>query len=244
MHPIIAFWCVPRSVSTAFERMMMERADHEIIHEPFSACYYYSSARKSTRYASEPSLPENEPAAVLDRIFSTAERRPVFFKDMASHAIHYLDRGTLARFTNTFLIRDPRKALPSFFHKWPDITLEEAGYHALRDMSEQDRRNTGSAPVILAAKDIIEKPEGIIRAWCGSVGIPFMPGALQWKPRNPRRWDNWKGWHDDAAKSNGFGKPKKKIYLNISDHPHLAHLYAQCNPVFSSLFQERLLPVE
>ena len=40
MHPIIALWTHPRSISTAFERVMMERGDLKILHEPFSYLYY------------------------------------------------------------------------------------------------------------------------------------------------------------------------------------------------------------
>jgi hypothetical protein len=32
---------VPRSISTAFERVFVERDDFEVLHEPFSDAYYY-----------------------------------------------------------------------------------------------------------------------------------------------------------------------------------------------------------
>jgi sulfotransferase family protein len=35
----VALWAVPRSMSTAFERVFVERDDFEGIHEPFSASY-------------------------------------------------------------------------------------------------------------------------------------------------------------------------------------------------------------
>ena len=37
----VALWAVPRSISTAFERVFVERDDFEVLHEPFSAAYYY-----------------------------------------------------------------------------------------------------------------------------------------------------------------------------------------------------------
>jgi hypothetical protein len=36
----VALWAVPRSISTAFERVFVERDDFEVLHEPFSASYY------------------------------------------------------------------------------------------------------------------------------------------------------------------------------------------------------------
>jgi hypothetical protein len=32
----VALWSVPRSISTAFERVFVERDDFEVLHEPFS----------------------------------------------------------------------------------------------------------------------------------------------------------------------------------------------------------------
>src|SRR5215210_3179193 len=43
----IALWAVPRSLSTAFERVFVEREDLEVLHEPFSAPYYYGEDRLS-----------------------------------------------------------------------------------------------------------------------------------------------------------------------------------------------------
>ena len=40
MKPILALWAVPRSTSTAFERMMRQRGDHDCVHEPFGEVWY------------------------------------------------------------------------------------------------------------------------------------------------------------------------------------------------------------
>ena len=50
----VALWAVPRSISTAFERVFVERGDFEVFHEPFSA-YYYSTERQSDRFAHQES---------------------------------------------------------------------------------------------------------------------------------------------------------------------------------------------
>ncbi|MEZ5269359.1 MAG: hypothetical protein R2789_12650 [Microthrixaceae bacterium] len=82
-NPIIVLWTTPRSRSTAFERMMIERGDHTVLDEPFSARYYFSSERRSLRYDVEE--PESTGGRVLERILSEAELAPVFVKDMAYH---------------------------------------------------------------------------------------------------------------------------------------------------------------
>ena len=44
MSMMVPLWSIPRSVSTGFERMMMERGDFKVIHEPFSY-YFYQKAQ-------------------------------------------------------------------------------------------------------------------------------------------------------------------------------------------------------
>ena len=68
----VALWSVPRSISTAFERVFVERDDLEFLHEPFSAAYYFSEDRPSDRYADEErhashhrDLPRQAPGAWL-----------------------------------------------------------------------------------------------------------------------------------------------------------------------------------
>ena len=108
---------------------MIERGDHTVLDEPFSARYYFSSERRSLRYDVEE--PESTGGRVLERILSEAELAPVFVKDMAYHATGLLSGEFLSHFTNTFLIREPEATLTSFARKWPDFTDEEAGFSAL-----------------------------------------------------------------------------------------------------------------
>ena len=47
---MLALWATPRTVSTAFERMMIERGDHLVLDEPWSRAYYFGPERVSDRY--------------------------------------------------------------------------------------------------------------------------------------------------------------------------------------------------
>ena len=117
MNSIVALWTHPRSISTAFERIMMERGDFTILHEPFSYLYYIheDGATLSPQYV-DPAHPTDY-AGIRAHIEQTAEARPVFFKDMCAHCFQDLDADEpfLQRLTNTFLIRDPAKAIASFY---------------------------------------------------------------------------------------------------------------------------------
>ena len=46
MNKIVPLWSVPRSISTGFERMMFERGDFKVIHEPYGYFFYLEAAHK------------------------------------------------------------------------------------------------------------------------------------------------------------------------------------------------------
>lgn len=60
-----ALWAVPRSRSTVFERVFMERGDFEVLHEPFSIAYYCGSDRISDRFSDEPPKRDCDQASIL-----------------------------------------------------------------------------------------------------------------------------------------------------------------------------------
>ncbi len=242
MNRILALWSVPRSVSTAFERMMMVRGDHAVLHEPFSAHYYLSEERSSDRFPDRRPEPRHHRSEILARILAKAWRRPVFFKDMAYHVRGFAGRELLARFVNTFIIRHPAEALPSLFHMWPDFTGEETGYAALEELFELSREASGETPAVIDSADLLRDPLGTVRAYCDATGIPFVREALAWEPASPPDWKMWDEWHADAKTSTGFAPPAKKRYLAVDEEPRLAQAYAACLPCYRRLRELRLRP--
>jgi len=115
---LLALWAMPRTVSTAFGRMMIERGDHLVIDEPWSRAYYFGPERRSDRYPL--TFPESTYANVRAGVLAAGRSTPVFVKDMAYHAAPGLTSDDLSAMTHTFLIRDPRAALSSLHARWPD----------------------------------------------------------------------------------------------------------------------------
>ena len=72
---------MPRSLSTAFERWVIERDDFHVLDEPFSAVYYLGPERVSDRYDL------TEPDATSERVLASIVdgERPLFVKDMVHH---------------------------------------------------------------------------------------------------------------------------------------------------------------
>jgi hypothetical protein len=234
----IALWAVPRSISTAFERVFVERGDFKVFHEPFSASYYYSEDRLSDRYVNEEPKAEYNYENVLARLFESWERR-VYFKDMALHAKGVMTPEFVSRFTNTFIIRNPIPVIASLNRFWPDFTLEETGYelqHRLFSLAVEN----GEEPAIVDAADLTENPEGVVAIYCESLGIFFILEALSWDPRKMPDWEMWAEWHTEAEESTGI---KKEPLEDDTELPEgLEEVYEHCLPYYEELHEKRLRP--
>jgi hypothetical protein len=237
-HPVRALWSVPRTASTAFERMVIERGDHAVFDEPFSRHYYFGPEKVSGRY--EEVLPRSRPEEILAELDEAAAERPVFLKDMAYHAVDALPAGVLAGFANSFLVRHPAAMLPSLAQVWPDPADDEVGYDALARMVGA-LEAAGGAVVVIDSDDLLRDPPGVVAAWCGRMGIPFDAGALTWAPGMRPEWELWQEWHRRTATTRGFAPPSP-----TPDPPaagtRLRDLHDRCLPVYRRLWDRRLRP--
>jgi hypothetical protein len=236
----VALWAVPRSVSTAFERVFLERGDFKVFHEPFSASYYYSTERRSNRYTNKEPKEEYNHENVLARILEPRQKR-VFFKDMAYHTANFMNREFASKFTNTFIIRDPTPVISSLNRFWPDFTLEETGYEQLYRLFGFAVEN-GEEPAIVDASDLLGNSEGTVAAYCAKLDIPFMPEALSWESHKVPEWEMWAEWHEEAEQSTGIKKHPLEDDTEIPEG--LEEIYGHCLPYYKELYANRLRPAE
>lgn len=226
----VALWAVPRSISTAFERIFVERDDFEVFHEPFSASYYYSEDRLSDRYANEPAQPEHNYDRMMERIFEPREER-VFVKDMAYHAKPLLSPEFVSRFTNTFIVRDPKYVLTSLYKMWPDFTPEETGYDELYRLFRLATKS-GEDVAVVDAMTFSEKPAAVLSAYCEHLGIPFSKDTLSWQQEEISKWESWDGWHDAALQSTGIEPAERRDPVLPAE---LQEVYEHCLPAYYQL---------
>ncbi len=231
-HRISILWAVPRSMSTAFERMMMERGDHVVIDEPFSRRYYFGPDKRSNRFAEI--LPGSSAQEVLTSLEAAAEAAPVFVKDMAYHVVDLLDTDLLRRFRNSFLIRDPAATLRSLAGHWPDFTDEEAGWDALGAAADAVER-IGQPLVVVDAEALCRDPAGVVAAWCSAMDLPFVPEALTWQPGLRPEWELWADWHGATAQAAGFRAPGRPPAPPSESEPRLREAYERALPVYGRL---------
>ncbi len=232
----MALWAVPRAASTAFERMVIERGDHTVFDEPFSEHYYFGPRKVSSRFAEV--RPDADPAAILARVEEAARRDPVFVKDMAYHVADVASPAFAGRFTNTFLIRDPARSLPSLARMWPDFTNEEAGFDALAALVAHAEA-AGQDPVVVDSDDLCRDPAAVVAAWCARVGIPFVPGALSWAQGMQPEWRLWPDWYGATSRSTGFRPPSAEP-PPLADG-RVAAAVERCRPVYEALRARRLV---
>ena len=244
MKQIIALWVHPRSVSTAMERVFMERKDLKVLHEPFSYVFYFYEKRAPIPHGHmDPNLPQSYPD-VKQWILDEGEKMPIFFKDMCFHAYDHLikDEAFLKRITNTFLIRDPEKTILSHATISPEVTCQEIGYEEQFKIFRKVADLTGKIPPVINATDLENNPEGVVEAYCDSIGIPFVKEALYWEASHKSEWDSWKEWHADAAISTGIQKDMEKFTFTMEDKPHLKSYYEYQLPFFEALNKHAIKP--
>ena len=234
----IALWAVPRSLSTAFERVFVERDDLEVLHEPFSASYYYGEDRLSNRYSDVEPEAEHNYERVLAEVLRPREEKRVFLKDMAYQAKGVMSPEFISNFVNTFIVRDPKYVLSSLYKMWPDFTLEETGYEDLY-WAFRYATEAGEDPVVVDAMTFSENPASILATYCERVGLPFRPEALSWEPGEVEEWNSWEGWHEAAERSTGIKRAERR---DPALPQELQEAYEHCLPYYYTLAAHTISP--
>lgn len=241
----------PRACSTAFERVFMARRDIlECAHEPFGDAFYFGPEFMSDRFRHDAATRQSSEyrdttfKSVLERLEDAEkEGKRLFIKDMAYYLMQPDDKPSqiapslgggeeagnptvlpvsiLKRFHFTFLIRHPKRSIPSYYRctipPLSEITgfdylmPNEAGYVELvRLLDFLIERGIVDKDHITAidADDLLDKPEQVIREYCARIGIDYKPQMLNWteedKEHAAEMFAKWNGFHDDVLKTNCF----------------------------------------
>jgi hypothetical protein len=85
--------------------------------------------------------------------------------------------------------------------------------------SETSGDSTSAEICVIDADDLLDDPEGILRAYCKSVGLEFTTDMLNWdneedQARAQNAFEKWKGFHDDA-----LGSKDLKPRAHVREHP-------------------------
>ena len=223
---IVVLWTAPRCVSTAFEKTFYQRRDAATVHEPFLDVYYYSRWRRSDRMGQDSNRLDYGTAGVIERIKSSTAP-VVFIKEMAYHALPYIEREFLnAPLVNTFLVRNPKKSLLSWYKLNEFPTEEEFGFDGLATMCKLVEEG-GQRPIVVEADRFQKDPEKTMQSYCQAVGIEFVPEMLSWnegrmKQENLLKEEIHEKWHQTLVNSKGILPPTEAIgEIRSEDMPML-----------------------
>ncbi|MET8005338.1 sulfotransferase family protein [Nonomuraea glycinis] len=232
----IVLWAVPRSRSTAFLRIMLERGDLEVAHEPFSYLqvdgHYELAGRRVT-----------STVGLLDVMLEVnAGERRVFAKDTTDYTYPPLlkDERLFNDVINTFMIREPHGAISSHYAMNPGATLEEYGFEYLHAIFDAVRAATGEVPLVIDGDDLVADPETTVRAYCERVGLAFKPEAMRWDPGRQANWQRTDRWHAEVAESSGLVAKPPGQRETPDTNEHLRRIADHHQPFYDALAHHRL----
>ena len=237
---MLMLWSAPRSRSTAFYRMMIERGDFTAVHEPFSYVAIMANVDISGR-------PLTTASEVIAELRSLASTRQVFIKDTTDrrHPEALADLRFLAEDAqHTFLIRHPRETIRSYLAIRSNLRIHEIGFEAQYEVYAKVRKLTGRDPLVVDAGDLMNRPADTIKAYCAHVGIDFRPHALSWQPSDRPEWQPFRNWFTDVAASSGLAEVPSRRRLDVEQHPMLDTYLNYHLPFYQKLYQRRLMVLE
>jgi hypothetical protein len=232
---ILALWSAPRSRSTAFLRMMAERGDYTVVHEPFSHVVDFGAATVGD-------VTVHDEAELISALRALARRTPVFFKDTTD--FHYpgllADREFLADATHTFIIRHPAEAIASHFALNNALSRDEIGFARLAEIYDAVAAVTGRMPVVVDSADLVRLPEETVREYCRQIAIPYRPDALRWPPGLRPEWRQTRRWHESTSRTSGFAPTVSTYQETVRNNPVLAGYFAYHLPHYRRLHAHRI----
>jgi hypothetical protein len=237
VKPVIAMWAHSRSASTAFGRMMIERGDVAVLHEPFLALTQGEAV--TVPAAGGRGAVATSGRELVSCLAELGREHPVFLKEVLDYRYDYVfgQPGELAWMTHTFLVRDPRPAISSHFAIKPTVTCPEIGYEWLWELFQVLWSASGRQPLVIRSENLLRDPAAEIKGYCEAVGLPFMPDALRWTPGDRSEWQRHRRWHLDAINSSGFTASQNAYPATVDNHPVLRSFYDHHYPFYERIIR-------
>ncbi|MFE9394009.1 sulfotransferase family protein [Streptomyces flavidovirens] len=231
---LLALWSAPRSRSTVFFRMMVERQDLLTLHEPFCNIANDGSTEVGGRAV-------NSTEALTDTLIELSAEQTVFFKDTTDCTYDSIfgRQDFLKSGRHAFLLRNPREIIPSFAAIKPDMGLHEVGIEYLYRIY-QAVLEVGGSPVVLDSDDFVDHPELTVQEYCAAVDLPFRADALQWQPGERPEWSQSARWHADVSASTTVQRRERTYDRTIDNDLLLRRFYEHHLPFYTYLWERRL----
>ena len=194
----IAMWSGPRNLSTAMMYSFGARADFTVMDEPFYAPYLSTSGSDHPMADQIIAAHETDPQKVATACQQDGTPH-VYMKHMPHHMLSGFPLDWAQDCVNIHLIRHPARVIASYAAKREAPTLEDIGF------VQQVALFHRIGGLVIDSTDIRANPEGMLRALCTAIDLPFDPAMLQWSA-GPRAEDGiWAShWYGAVHQSTGF----------------------------------------
>ena len=245
MTPIrLAIWSGPRNLSTAMMRSFGARADCAVSDEPFYATYLATSGAIHPMQEEIIAAHEPDPEKVIAHLIGPVPGgKSLWYQKHMPQQLYLpnIRRDWLSQMRHALLIRAPERVVASFDAKLPSPSLEDIGVPQMDRLDAELTALNGAPPPVFKAEDVLANPEGMLRALCAALDVPFDEAMLSW-PKGARDTDGVWGahWYMAVENSTGFAPPSGPP---AELAPNLAAVAAAARPSFERLQARKLTPL-
>jgi len=229
----IAMWSGPRNISTAMMRAWENRADTQVVDEPFYAHFLQHTQLDHPMAEQVIASGETNWRTVVEAMSKPPQSGLFYQKHITTHWLEHYSVEWLDALSHVFLIRQPQAVVASYAVKRQDLTIADLGYSQQAALFDLIRQRYNKQPVVIDSGRFLQAPEDQLRAMCEKLEIPFDPAMLCW-PAGSRDTDGvWSAhWYDAVKRSTGFGPVNRNT---ISLDSNQQHIVSMCQPYYDAL---------
>ncbi|MEM7470341.1 MAG: HAD family hydrolase [Pseudomonadota bacterium] len=234
----IACWSGPRNLSTAMMYSFGNRADFEVMDEPFYAAFLRETGIDHPMAREVMAAHETNwhRAAALCAARGAAPH--VYQKHMCHQILDETPMGWAEGCKHVYLIRHPARVLASYSAKREEVSLADIGVEQQLDLYEE------FGGIVIDSADIRDAPEPMLRALCAALDLDFDPAMLRWPAGGHPADGIWaQHWYGAVHNSTGFAGPEGPL-PELSGQ--LAEICERAMPSYAILRTQKLkaLPLD
>jgi len=174
------------------------RADFSVMDEPFYAPYLMATGLDHPLRAQIIAAHETDPMKVAQACSKIGVPHR-YMKHMPHHMVKGFPLAWAKDCVNVHLIRHPARVIASYAAKRESPSLEDIGFPQQSVIYDQ------LGGLVIDSTDIRANPEGMLRALCSALDLPFDPDMLRWPAGGHRQDGVWAvHWYGAVHKSTGF----------------------------------------
>lgn len=235
----IAMWSGPRNISTAMMRSWENRKDCSVVDEPFYAFYLHQTQSPHPMFDA---VVDSQPTE-FDCVSAQLSQAPCqtdiqYQKHMTHHMLGNCDLSWTKSLKHCFLIREPAYVINSYTNSRGECSSDDIGIVRQFELYQSISEISGQKIPVIDSLSVLQNPEGMIKALCASLDVPFEQSMLSWSKGRRASDGVWADhWYNSVEQSTGFSSASvQPIQLNLEQQK----LAEKLEPYYQSLKQHAL----